>query len=298
MKKFAVGTLLCCLISSFSTATHLRGGEIVLKQVSGSLRIIIVVRVYTNTNTNVLFGGEDSILDFGDGTDPDNDGKIGILIPETPVTPRPDLGQSVATATFTIEHQYAASDAYIISYSEPNRNEGIMNMDASVNTKFYLESSILLDPHGVSYESPEFLLGPVFSSKVGEPLQWSMACVDKNGLALSYVAVQPKQDQNDFVVNYIFPENYSLNSSSGLVIWDGKFKSLATAGEFAFAVRVVQKDEAGNTLGYIQRDFQIILAESEAEITIADDQSLAANRQVFVGAGLSKRIKIFGSAAG
>jgi hypothetical protein len=168
-------------------------------------------------------------------------------------------------------------------------------MEQSVNTKFYLESSILLDPHGLSYESPQFLLPPVFSAKVGFPLKWSMACKDKNGLALSYVSVAPKQDQKDFVINYVFPENYSVNSSNGLVRWDAKYRTVATTGEFAFAVRVVQKDESGNTLGYIQRDFQIILEEYDGEASLHDNQKLNENGEIYLAEGISKKIKVFGN---
>ncbi|HEY9489582.1 MAG TPA: hypothetical protein VIQ51_14665, partial [Chryseosolibacter sp.] len=61
------------LITSFvysGYATHLRAGEITVERVncSGGLTFRITVTVFTNTiNTNVLFGGEDDWLDFGDG---------------------------------------------------------------------------------------------------------------------------------------------------------------------------------------------------------------------------------------
>ena len=64
-------------------ATHLRAGEITVERVScNSLTFRITVTVFTNTiNTNVLFGGEDDWLDFGDGH--------RMLIPEQENVPRP-----------------------------------------------------------------------------------------------------------------------------------------------------------------------------------------------------------------
>ena len=81
MKKslFFLAIVLCALNCS---ATHLSGGEIYAERVSPtSLSFRITIRVFTNTiNTNVLFGGEDDWLDFGDGQ--------RMLVPETPNTIR------------------------------------------------------------------------------------------------------------------------------------------------------------------------------------------------------------------
>src|SRR5688572_33489626 len=51
-------------------ATHLRAGNILMTLIDCELRRYrIRVEVYTNTtNTNVLFGGEQDYLDFGDRT--------------------------------------------------------------------------------------------------------------------------------------------------------------------------------------------------------------------------------------
>ncbi|NJM24512.1 MAG: hypothetical protein HC859_02275 [Bacteroidia bacterium] len=70
--------------------------------------------MYTNTGSSVRFGGrqgEDDILDFGDGQ--------RILVPETENTLRPDLGQNIGTASFTIFHTYPGNGSYIVSYREP-----------------------------------------------------------------------------------------------------------------------------------------------------------------------------------
>ena len=54
-------------------ATHLRAGEITVRRdACNSLKFWITITVFTNTiNTQVLFGGDDDILDFGDNSDPD-----------------------------------------------------------------------------------------------------------------------------------------------------------------------------------------------------------------------------------
>src|SRR3954469_9853222 len=103
-----LSTAFLLLLSFSAMATHLRAGEITVRRdACNSLKFWITVTVFTNTiNTDVLFGGDDDILDFGDFSDGDNDGKFGILVPLTQNTLRPDLGPGIATASYTVSHTY------------------------------------------------------------------------------------------------------------------------------------------------------------------------------------------------
>jgi hypothetical protein len=80
-------------ISFSSPASHLRAGEITVEREScSSLTFRITVTVFTNTiDTDVLFGGPEDWLDFGDGK--------RMLVPEQPNVLRPDLGPGIATAS-------------------------------------------------------------------------------------------------------------------------------------------------------------------------------------------------------
>jgi hypothetical protein len=52
-----------------SQATHLRAGDIIVERQNCSSRTFkITVTVFTNTGSTVRFGGEQDILNFGDGT--------------------------------------------------------------------------------------------------------------------------------------------------------------------------------------------------------------------------------------
>ena len=116
-----------------SQATHLRAGDIIVERQNCSSRTFkITVTVYTNTGSTVRFGGEQDILNFGDGT--------WELVPATRNTPRPDLDAegTVATASYTAFHRFPSTGTYVISYREPNRNRGVLNMDVSGDTRFYL----------------------------------------------------------------------------------------------------------------------------------------------------------------
>src|SRR5688500_588841 len=139
VRHFLLSLILIIGTACSAYATHLRAGEITVEREScNSLTFIITVTVFTNTiNTNVQFGGEDDWLDFGDG--------VRRLVPEQTNILRPDLGEGIATASYTFRYTYPGPGNYIISYSEPNRNDGVVNMDASVNTRFYIETQIIVD---------------------------------------------------------------------------------------------------------------------------------------------------------
>jgi hypothetical protein len=102
----------------------------------------------------VLFGGDGDVLNFGDGTSE--------LVPATRNTPRPDLDAdgTVGTASYTSFHTYPSTGTYIISYREANRNEGVLNMNASINTTFYLETVIKIDAFFGCNNTPKLQIPP------------------------------------------------------------------------------------------------------------------------------------------
>ena len=118
---------------SESWATHLRAGEITAVRVNCSGRTYrITVTVYIDTESHINFGGENEILYFGDST--------WVEVPDTQTTPRPDLGQNMGMASFTIEHTYAGPGRFLIRYAEPFRNGDVINLDSPLNTMFYIET--------------------------------------------------------------------------------------------------------------------------------------------------------------
>lgn len=118
--------ILGAIIFPFShlLGSHLRAGEITVQRVNCSGNdFLITITVYTNTTSSVRFGAEadvefDDILDFGDGSQ--------YLVPAVSSTLRPDLGTNIGIASYSIVHTYRGSGTYLISYREPNRNEGVL----------------------------------------------------------------------------------------------------------------------------------------------------------------------------
>jgi len=287
MKKLILITLLLHSAIYSAHATHLRAGQITVKQIPGRLTCAITITVFTNTkNTTVLFGGEQDELNFGDGSPI-------TLVPETYNTIRTDLNPdgSLAMASYTTYHTYSTPGKYLISYREPNRNEGIINMDNSVNTTFYIETWITLTLDGTGYQTPTLLMDrPVLLTNAGFNYSESLACSDPNNYQLYYTLATPRRDREMLVENYILPENVSIDPVSGLLTWDGKFKGANTVGEYAFAVKIYQVKD-GEIIGYMLRDFQVILT---ADMT--EQPTLVGNAQdsksVFVADGTTTRFRV------
>jgi hypothetical protein len=272
-----------------SLATHLRSGQIFIHYDGQGRQVTITIRVFTNmVNTSVLFGGEEDVLRFGDGST--------MLVPERPNTVRLDLGPngSVAMAEFTTTHTYASNGYYIVSYLEPNRNADVLNFDNSVTTPFYIESAFMLDPVIGPYHTAEPLFDPIFLGYPDQDFSCSVASADPDGSELRYVLRVPLSEQGTPVINYKLPENFEIDPMNGLVTWDNKFNGSYVQGEYLFGLRVDQFRKINGEfrkIGYAYRDFQIILSE-ELSINgmISDD---LGDLSVDVHPGESETFKVF-----
>jgi hypothetical protein len=285
MKKISPLLIICLLFCNTLYATHLRAGEISIQQTAiNSLTFRITITVFTNTiDTNVLFGGESEWLEFGDGT--------RVLVPETLNTERTDLGTGIGMASFTVLHTYPAFGNYVISYSEPNRNPAVLNMSNSVSARFYIEAMMSTEAD-VFYETPQFLTLPIFLGLSGHSFSSSVACRDTNNYRLYYEMIVPRQAVESTVKDYLLPENFMLNQFNGLITWDTKFKDLHAVGEFAFAVKVKQVNDADELIGYVTRDFQIILNETDFSGSFSDNKTLDANNRIYVSENSEFQFKV------
>lgn len=258
-----------------ASATHLRAGEITVERVDCvSLTFRITVTVYTNTSSSVLFGGnagEEDILDFGDGE--------YVLVPETQNIPRLDLGPNVGTASYTVLHTYAGNRKYVVSYREPNRNEGVLNMDNSVNTRFYLETEVIIEPFWGCNNTPKLLIPPIDQACSGVAFFHNPGAYDPDGDSLSYEMRVPFSDRNLPVINYRDPNNpkwygdfatgnedkngsptFSINPITGTLLWNAPGDK--GIGEYNIAFVVLEWRRVNGVwvrMGSVRRDMQIIV---------------------------------------
>lgn len=267
---FTVVTLGWCRQAS---ATHIRAGEIIAERISSATRTYrFSVIGYTDTGSDVVFGGGD--IDFGDGV-------VKNLAEEAESNFTILLEDQVAYNVFTITHTYQGNGRYVIRYTEQNRNAGVVNMSNSVDTPFYIETSLYIDPIFGINNTPVFLVPPVDKGAVGATFLHNPGAYDPDGDSLSYHITIPKQrfdrdvndykDPNDpsFYTNYLEgnqerdgPPTFKIDSITGTLEWDAP----GLMGEYnvAFVVKEWRQLEGEwFELGSVVRDMQIIIEETD-----------------------------------
>lgn len=295
--KYLFAGLLLIGASQTASATHLRAGEIVATRLNcTSLTFQITINAYTNTESPIRFG--DGILNFGDGS-------ASVQTPTKENEIRSDLGPSVGFVTYSINHTFPGPGRYVISYREPNRNAGILNMFNSVDTQFYLETVIIIDPFLGCDNTPKLLVPPIDKACTGSAWYHNPGAYDPDGDSLSYELTIPKQDKGLEVNNYRDPNkkefydriglNYSIaneakngaptftiDSRTGTILWD----SPGGPGEYNIAFVVKEWRKIGGSwvmMGYVTRDMQIIVEDCDnlrPELQVPADICVEAGTQI------------------
>ncbi len=283
-------------------ATHLRAGQITVKRDGCTRKVTILIEVYTNTvGTSVLFGGDQDYLDFGDGTK-------AVLVPQQPNIFLPDLNpdgtNAVAYSFYTIEHIYAGPGVYTISYREPNRNEGVLNMDNSVNTTFYIETKIIIDPAVGCNNTPILKVPPIDRACPGEAFTHNPGAYDPDpGDVLTYRLVPNKSDRGTLVINYrdpnarefyknmdyehasedgLTPPVFEIDSLDGTITWDAP----GMVGEYNIAFEIIEnrrKNGVWYQIGFVRRDMQIIVEDCDnnrPDLEVPEDICVVAGESI------------------
>ncbi len=168
----------------------------------------ITVVGYTDTGSSVVFGpGE---INFGDG-------RIEVLNTESDISTVESLGNQIEKNTFIITHTYQGPGNYTIRFQEFNRNDKTLNMDQSVDTPFYIETSITIDPFLGINNSPVLTIPPVDNGAVNQTYIHNPGAYDPDGDSLAYVLDVPKQAFQREVNNYRSPASgeFSFSTQDG-----------------------------------------------------------------------------------
>jgi hypothetical protein len=302
--KLLLSFVLSLITITWANASHLRAGEITVERRNCTSREVwITITVYTNTGSDVKFG-EDGILYFGDGT--------SIVVPRVENTPQPQLGPNIGIASYTVRHLYGSLDSYLISYVEPNRNGGVLNMNESFYTTFYLETRFSLAVLGCN-KSPQLKIPPIDQACPGQAFFHNPGAYDVNGPlspidSISYESVIPYRDRGLVVGGYRDPNQigngeseaggvatYTIDKVDGTIVWD----SPDMPGEYNIAFIVIEWRKFNGVweqIGYVRRDMQIIVngdcKNERPELEVPNDTCVVA------GANINKLIRGFDRPSG
>lgn len=290
-RQFPVKLCLLLFVCFTSTgdlrASHIRAGEIIATRIDPFERTYEFTFIgYRDNVTGVRFG--DGIFRYGDGE-----------LEEIPtVTNEVQISENLFRVEFRLIHTYRANGAYIVSYEEDFRNEGIANMNDSDGTAFYVESQIVIDGAVGINSTPRFTYPPIDDGKIGLAYHHNPVAFDPDEDSLSYELVVSQQARELAVTNYRLPNNsefyvsipydegneagdaepsFSIDQEGNLV-WDapGDFLNLAggiecppgvdRCAEYNVAFKVTEwKRLAGEWIpfGYVIRDMQITISEGD-----------------------------------
>jgi gliding motility-associated-like protein len=268
--KIFLGFFLTFLIlgTSNAWATHIRAGEIIAERISvQTLTYRIIVVGYTDTRSSVIFGP--GTINFGDGREDQLNTKSDFSLVES-------LGDQIEKNTFVISHTFQGPGTYTIRFQEFNRNDRTLNMDNSVDTPFYVETRITIDPFIGVNNSPVLTIPPVDNGAINVRYIHNPGAYDPDGDSLAYELGVPFQAFQRPVNNYRDPNVsefstsqesgqtpalFSINEVTGDLIWDAP----GTAGQFNVAFKILEYrklDGEWVLIGFVVRDMQIIIENS------------------------------------
>ncbi|MFC2111501.1 gliding motility-associated C-terminal domain-containing protein, partial [Bacteroidota bacterium] len=152
-------------------------------------------------------------------------------------------------------HTYGGAGTFKISLEDPNRNGGVINIPNSVNTPFYIETFLTINPFIGPNSSPVLLIPPIDNACLNKPFIHNPGAYDKDGDSLSYKLSHCKGEYGSPISGYSYPSastSFSINSTSGDLLWDSPIIS----GEYNVAI-LVEEWRYGVKIGSVLRDMQI-----------------------------------------
>lgn len=225
-------------------ATHNRAGEITYKCLGGlSYEINIVTYTYTQSPAD----RPELTVSWGDGS-LDTLNRIEEVF----------LPNEIKRNKYKGIHTYAGADTYIVSFEDPNRNAGVINIPGSVNVPFYVQSEIIINPFLGCNNSPELLNPPIDNACVGQVFIHNPNAYDAEGDSISYKFINCKGESGDDIAGYSYPEtssSFTLDPIMGDLVWN----SPTAVGEYNVAI-LIEEWRHGVKLGSVTRDMQITVA--------------------------------------
>lgn len=285
----AILTFVLLNIPNISEATHLIGGEITAT--------VANCQSYTYEIDVVLFRDPGSDVDFGNAMFFLGHGEPIELYGEMfNSEERTNQDSSLSVVTYSLNHTFPGPGVYDLYLRDFNRNGNIVNMRNSVQTPFYTETKLVIDPLMGCNSTPQLrgTIDPFAYAK--SPYSIVLEPTDVDGDSLSFELVTPMQNVEEEVEGYRLPHKFDIrfapqpSSSSGdatptllinnqqELVWDAP----NLGGEFALALRVNEWREVEGewtNIGYITRDFSVYVMDT-INHTLANDYVTAAQQEV------------------
>lgn len=226
------------------SATHQRAGEISYKYISG-LTYEFTITTYTYTPSPA--DRPEIEVFWGDGTS-------SVIQRFSKVNMEGNISRNI----YITEHTFSAAGTFHVSFEDPNRNAGIINIPSSVEIPFFIETIIVINPFIGGNSSPLLLNPPLDNGCVNVPYYHNAGAYDVDGDSLSYSLINCRGYEGEDIPGYSFPyaSNYiAIDSVNGDLVWD----SPTMSGEYNIAI-LIKEWRNGVFIGSMVRDMQITIA--------------------------------------
>ena len=220
-------------------ATHQRAGEITYKHIGGlTYEFTIVTYTYTPSTADrpeiEVFWGDNSSSTIARLS------KISV-------------GKDISKNTYVAKHTYPSKNIYSVTFEDPNRNAGIINIPNSVNIPFFIETIVGGDNNSVQLLNP-----PLDNGCVGVTYYHNVGAYDPDGDSLSYKLIDCRGLDGLPIPGYGLPQAsqyISMNEITGELIWETPVQQ----GEYNIAILITEYRN-GRFVGSVVRDMQITIA--------------------------------------
>ena len=304
MKK--IFTILFLIISISSFATHERAGEITYRCLGGLTYEISVTTYTKGTSFNadrcsliVYFGTGDSAIvcrknsEIGDPLqDPwsatcNNNldcstHHMGEWSLGTPSLQSLNIKKNVYTTTYT----YPGPGTYVISMTDPNRNDAVINVGTGV--QFSIQDTLMINPFILPCNSSPVLKNPpVDKACSGKLFIHNAGAVDPDGDSLSYKLGVCFENVGTPISGYWIPPGVSINPVTGDLTWNVPPPSSNDCqnnpDEYNFAFDIEEWRKIGSSyvkIGTVRRDMQVRVCNCDNHppvISSVSDTCILAN---------------------
>lgn len=276
----AISGFILMIIPFLSEATHLTGGEITAS--------VTHCQSYTYTVEIVLFQDPGSDVEFGNALFYVGHGEPFELYGES-FSSEEQINEdsTLKVATFSLEHTFPGPGEYHMYLRDFNRNAEVANMRNSIQTPFYTETQLNIDPLLGCNSTPQLAESLIPLAYAKSVYTMPLAPDDADGDSLSFEWITPMQNVDEQVEGYRLPHEFDIRfapqptSSSGdaaptLVVNEEDELVLDApnlGGDFTMALRVNEwreVEEEWTHIGYITRDFTLHVMDT-LNHTLAND---------------------------
>ena len=232
------------LVATLAHATHQRAGEISYRYISG-LTYEFTITTYTYSASPA--DRPQIEVFWGDGTS----SVINRTLKQA-------ITASIDINVYVTQHTFSAAGTFYVSFEDPNRNAGIVNIPNSVEIPFYIETMIVINPFVGGNSCPVLMNPPIDNGCTGVIYYHNPGAYDADGDSLSYSLVSCRGYNGEVIPGYTLPyaSNYiTIDSVTGDLVWD----SPAMAGEYNVAI-LIKEWRNGILISSMVRDMQITIA--------------------------------------